>query len=127
RKRGPRARQFSSVSLDLNFRLRFLIDEPDLKRLDLQREIAREDPALREAPGREPQAWLRRAPPHVAQFAAVVITPHWSGPFGNRVAQIEPGGFLLVLVAGRQHQEFGGEDASVAHPCSFWHEGFDVI
>src|SRR5262245_2875122 len=89
---------------------------PQLQRLELQGEIARENPALREAAGGEPQSGLRRAPPHVAELAALVEPPDRPDALGNIVTEVEPRGFLLVLVAGRKHEQFSGHDAPVAQP-----------
>ena len=46
---------------------------PRLDRVDLQRDEAAVDAALREGAAGEPQAGLRRADPHVAQFLRVVV------------------------------------------------------
>src|SRR6202790_5641877 len=49
--------------------------QPFLDRLDLQRQVFRVDPALREAAGDEPEAGLRCPCVHVAQFLAVAESP----------------------------------------------------
>src|SRR5258708_26099057 len=50
--------------------------QPFLHRLDLQREIFRVDPALREASGDEPQAGLAGARIHVAQLLGLAQPPN---------------------------------------------------
>jgi len=55
--------------------------------LDLQGEIARVDPALREAAGDEPQARLRRAAEHVAQLLVVTESPDGSDALRHRIAE----------------------------------------
>src|SRR6185295_14577067 len=81
--------------------------QTQLQRLDLQRQIARENPALRQASGGEPESGLCGAPPHVAQLSALVESPDRPDALGDVVAEIQANGFLLVLVAGRQYQQFG--------------------
>src|SRR5579883_3483150 len=50
-------------------------EQADLLRLDLQRHVLRIDAALRQAAGDEPQAGLRRAHEHVAQFLLAAEAP----------------------------------------------------
>src|SRR5579863_1412491 len=57
------------------------------QRLDLDRQIAREDAALREAAGGEPQPGLGGARPHVAQFAALVEAPDRADLVGYLAAE----------------------------------------
>src|SRR4029077_2395998 len=102
------------------------VREAQLQRLDLQRQVARENPALRQASGGEPEPGLCGAPPHVAQLSALVESPDRSDALGDLVAEIKANGFLLVLVAGRQHQQFGRYDAPVAQSRAFGQEPLNV-
>ena len=71
--------------------------KPELQRLDLQREVAGKNPALRQAAGGEPQARLSGAPPHIAQLATVIESPDRPDPVGDFIAEIDADGFLLIL------------------------------
>src|SRR6266436_674063 len=82
--------------------------------LDLQGQIARVDPALREAAGREPEPILRRPRPHVAQLAAVVEAPYRADAVGDSVAQCYAHELLLALVAGGDDDEVGRHCRAVA-------------
>src|SRR5215470_8951940 len=103
-----------------------LTQQPFFQSFDLQRQIARENPALRQAPGREPKPWLSRLPPHVAQLASLVEAPDRADAIGNFITEIKPHGILLVLVAGRQYQQLGGHDAAVTQARALRDETFDV-
>ena len=67
-----------------------------------------------------------RAPPHVAQLAALVESPDRSDALGDVVAEIVAHDVLLVLVTGRQHDQVGRHDAPVAQPRAFGDEALDV-
>src|SRR5580704_10829838 len=90
--------------------------QPFLDRLDLQRQIFRVDAALGEAPGDEPEARLRRAGVHVAQFLSVAESPDRADALGDRITEQSPHQIFLWLVAGRQHDQVGGERLAAFHP-----------
>ena len=91
--------------------------QPFLDRLDLQREIFRVDPALREAAGDEPQAGLRRC----ACTCCAAPGRRRSPRSGRRASATSSPNSLrtsssCALVAGRQHDQVGGERLAVLHP-----------
>jgi len=73
--------------------------------LDLQGEIARVDPALREAAGDEPQARLGGAPEHVAQLLVLAESPDRADAFRDRRAEELAHQCFLPLPAGGEHHE----------------------
>src|SRR4029078_4636380 len=91
-------------------RQRKLSAYPFFQCLDLQCEVARENSALREASSREPEAGLRRAPPHMSRLSALIEALDRADAVGYDIAEVAADGFLLVLVAGGQHHKFGGHD-----------------
>ena len=81
--------------------------QPFLDRLDLQRQIFRVDPALRQAAGDEPEARLAGAGVHVAQFLSFAESPDRADPRGDFIAEQLADQMFLRLVAGRQHDQVG--------------------
>src|ERR1700692_2360113 len=79
--------------------------QPFLDRLDLQRQIFRIDPALRQAAGDEPEAGLRGARVHVAQFLPLAEAPDRTDARGDFIAEQLADQMFLRFVAGRQHDQ----------------------
>ena len=100
--------------------------QSDLAGLDLQREIFRVDAALGEAAGDEPEAGLRGARIHVAQFLVLAKSPDRADAVGDLVAEQFAHQMFLALVAGRQHDQIGGKRLAAGHPCAFRNEFFDI-
>src|SRR4029453_15726045 len=84
-----------------------MIDEPGFGRLDLQGEVARVDPALREAPRDEPEAGLRGAHEHVAQLLPFAEAPDRADARGDLVAEELRYEVLLSFPACGEHDEVG--------------------
>src|SRR4051794_18632910 len=61
--------------------------QPFLDGLDLQRQISRVDPALRQAAGDEPEARLRGARVHVAQLLTLAESPDRADAVGDPLAE----------------------------------------
>src|SRR5450631_1314585 len=72
--------------------------QPFLDRLDLQRQIFRIDPALRQPAGDEPQAGLRGARIHVAQLLALAKTPDRADAIDDFIAEQLSHKLFLALV-----------------------------
>src|SRR5665213_3993728 len=67
--------RFARPGMTRNLRFRSARQQAFLDRLDLQRQILRIDPALREAACDEPQAGLTGARIHIAQFLFLAESP----------------------------------------------------
>src|SRR5260221_1049187 len=100
--------------------------QPFLDRLDLQCQIFRVDPALREAPGDEPEAGLRGARVHVAQFLPLAKTPDRADALSDFIAEQLSHQIFLGLVAGRQHDQVGGKLLAALHPRTIGCEHLDI-
>src|SRR3954469_20231081 len=103
-----------------------LPQNPFLDRLDLEREIFRVDPALREAAGDEPEAGLPGACIHVAQLEAVAKAPDRADPVDDAVAEQFPHQIFLRLVTGREHDQIGGNSRAVLHPGALGDEALHL-
>src|ERR1700736_1811792 len=95
-----------------------------LDRLDLQRQMLRADPALRQAAGDEPQAGLAGAGVHVAQFLLVAKTPDRADAVGDWLAKQLSHQRFLALVAGRKDDQISSDDLAALHLGAFGDEGF---
>src|SRR5262249_15960614 len=100
--------------------------QADLAGLDLQAEVFRVDAALGEAAGDEPQARLRRAHEHVAQLIPGAKAPDRPDPVGDGVTEQLPDQNILAHVAGRQHDQVGGQQLATFHARAFGDEPGDV-
>src|SRR5258708_36459932 len=107
-------------------RARALRQQPFLDRLDLQRQIFRIDAALREAPGDEPEAGLAGARIHVAQFLLFAESPDRADAIDDLVAEQFAHQFFLSLVAGRQHDQIGGQRLAALHPRALGDKTLDI-
>src|SRR3954451_11779662 len=103
-----------------------LPQNPFLDRLDLQRQIFRVDPALREAAGDEPEAGLPGARIHVTQLEAVAKAPDRADPVGDGVAEQFLHQIFLCLVTGREHDQVGRKGCAVLHANALGDEALDV-
>src|SRR6185437_14121241 len=75
-------------------------------RVDLQRDVAAVDPALRERPAGEPQARMPGPGPHVAQLLGVVIkAPDPADALGHVSAEQRADQMVDALVAGGENDE----------------------
>ncbi|NDG50505.1 MAG: SDR family oxidoreductase, partial [Rhodospirillales bacterium] len=97
---------------------------PDFHRLDLEGEILRVNPALRQATGDEPQTLLRRALEHVVQFAIRADAPDRPDAIQHGVADCTPDEFLLRIVAGRQDDEVGRHRRAIAQQRALGRKAF---
>src|SRR3984893_9846552 len=97
-----------------------------LDRLDLQRQIFRIDPALRQAAGDEPQAGLAGAGVHVAQLLAVAESPDRADALDHFVAEQLANQMFLRHIAGRQHDQVGGQRLAALHPRAGGDKAFDT-
>ena len=83
---------------------------------------------MRERTAGEPQAGLRRADPHVAQFLAVGIeAPDRPDAAGDVGAEQRTDDVILSLVSGRQHHQVGLQRRAVGQLQSIADELPDVI
>src|SRR5690349_23991264 len=103
----------------LAWRMRGLVEHAEFGCFDLEAEVFRVDTALREAAGDEPEAGLRRALEHVAQFLFIAKAPDRANPLGDRVAEQCSHHMVLTLVAGGQHDQVSRQRAAVAYPGAF--------
>src|SRR5215475_544582 len=94
--------------------------------LYLQREILGVDAALGQTASDKPEARLRRARKHVAQLQFIAKSPDGADAGGNTVAKQLANQILLPFVAGRQHDQVGGEHIAGAHPRSLCDELDDI-
>ena len=81
---------------------------------------------MREAAGDEPQAGLAGARIHVAQLLAVAKTPDGADALDDRVAEQFAHQLFLALVAGRQHDQIGGDGLAVLHPRALGDKAVDI-
>ena len=81
---------------------------------------------MREAAGDEPQARLRGARVHVAQFLVRAKIPDRADAARDIVAEQFAHQVLLALVAGRQHDQIGSDCLAAAQPHAFGDELVDV-
>src|SRR5260370_17160021 len=77
--------------------------QPFLDRLDLQRQMLRADPALRQAAGDEPQARLPGTRVHVAQFLLLAKAPDGADALFHGFAQHLSHPLFLPLLAAPDH------------------------
>ena len=82
-------------------------DQPLLTGLDLKAEILREDPALGQAAGDEPEAGLAGAREHGAKLVVLTETPDGTDALSDLVAEQPPHENVLALVTGREHDQIG--------------------
>src|SRR4029434_2364230 len=94
--------------------------------LYLKRQILRVDAALGQTAGDKPEAGLRGAREHVAQFLFIAESPDGANAGGNIVAKQLANQIFLASVAGRQHDQIGGKRSAGAHPCSLSNEPGDI-
>src|ERR1700681_3862764 len=123
--RAPERREWNSCESRIRFGYAQR-QQPFLDRLDLQRQIFRIDPALREAAGDEPEAGLAGAGVHIAQFLILAEAPDRADALGDLVAEQFAHQMLLALVAGRQHDQVGGNRLATAHSRAFGNKAVDV-
>src|SRR4029077_18579785 len=100
--------------------------QPGLAGLDLQAEILGVDAALGETAGDEPEPRLPGAHEHVAQLLVIAESPDRADAGGNIFAEQSADLVLQPLVAGRQHDQIGGEGVAVAHRRSLREEPGDM-
>src|SRR6266852_9561697 len=84
------------------------------------------DAALRQTAGDEPQAGLRSARVHVAQFLALAESPDRADAIDDLVAEQFAHQFFLALVAGRQHDQIGGKRFAALHPRALGDKTLDI-
>src|ERR1700681_2140851 len=100
--------------------------QPFLDCLDLQRQIFRVDPALREASGDEPQAGLAGARVHVAQLLALAKSPDRADAIDDLLTEQFPNQFFLTFVSGREHDQIGGQRLAAFHSRARGDKTFDI-
>src|SRR5262245_16290154 len=92
-----------------------LLQSPRLDGVDLQRDVAAVDSGLRERAAGEPQARLRGAGPHVAEFLrGVVETPDAADAVCDIGAEQLRQEMVGALVASGEHDQRGLAPAAVA-------------
>src|SRR4029453_529603 len=94
--------------------------------LYLQRQILRVDAALSQTAGDKPEARLRGAREHVAQFLFIAESPDGANAGGNIVAKQLANQIFLSFVAGRQHDQIGDKRSAGAHSRPFRDEPGDI-
>ena len=94
---------------------------------DLQRDVAAVDSGLRECTADEPEAGLRRAGPHVAEFGrSLVKTPDAADALCDLFAEQLREQMIGTLVAGGEHEEVGLARGAVAQAEAVGDIGFDI-
>src|SRR5437899_9549810 len=102
------------------------LQQPQLRRLDLQCEVLRVDAALGQAPGDEPEAGLRRLHEHVTQLLVLAEAPDRADAPGDRLAEQPAHQLLLALVARCQYDEVRRHGFAGTQACALSHEPVDV-
>ena len=77
-------------------------------------------------PGDEPEAGLPGAHEHVAQLLVIAESPDRADAGGDILAKQFADQMFLAFVAGRQHDQIGGERIAVAHRRSLRDEPGDI-
>src|SRR5262249_8811527 len=93
--------------------------QPFLDRLDLQCELLRADPALREPACDEPETGLAGADIHVAQLLRLAKAPDRSDSSCDSLAEQLAHQLFLRAIAGRQHDKVGSNDLAALHLRTF--------
>src|SRR5689334_1779579 len=101
--------------------------QPFLDRLDQYRDVARVGTAVREAAADEPQAFLRRALPHVAHLAFGIEAPYRPDLLRDIFADQVLAEHLLPDEPRREHDEIRRLDGAVLHERAVLDEALDVL